>query len=50
MDNKQLFSVEKTSNNQLYLSSAGRIHKMGDHSPDMTALETGNIKINMEGG
>lgn len=41
MDNRQLFGVEKHVN-QLYLSS-GRIYKMGDHGPDVSAVETGKF-------
>lgn len=41
VDNRQLFGVAQPVN-QLYLSF-GRIHKMGDHGPDITAMETGRF-------
>jgi hypothetical protein len=39
VDNQKLFSSAQNKN-QLFLS-VGRLYKMGDHGPDMNALESG---------
>lgn len=44
MDNRRLFGIENHEN-LLYLSAEG-IHKMGDHGPNINALETGNFFFN----